>query len=241
MLSCLGRRLSLFCLWCINWRSPENRYASGKSHYQVASIKKLTSLALVLCLAAAPLAWGHGAMFFGSNVVAVAGDCTSGSDTFTRANENPLANGWTEHDLSYSLVSNAATPLVAGNWNSAWCNATASADQFSQDTPSADADSGAGVRISLSGDSVSGYGCTANGGTYTLYRIQDRNNQSSIGSYSGSGTVKKATAVGTTIKCFLDGVERISVTDATYATGKPGILVYGTGATLTNWTGGTYP
>lgn len=88
---------------------------------------------------------------------------------------------------------------------------------------------GPGARLSAGGN---GYGVIVKGG-YAAQLVR-------LASWAGTvlGTVDTTQAVntfytiklqvnGSTIKAFVDGVEKLSVTDATYASGDPGIVAYG--------------
>ena len=53
-----------------------------------------------------------------------------------------------------------------------------------------------------------------------------------------AGSQLQLKAVGSTISFLLNGVQKISVTDASVTGGAPGIVAYGTGL-LDNWAGGS--
>lgn len=66
------------------------------------------------------------------------------------------------------------------------------------------------------------YGCLLGTGTLYLQELDSIAGNTELGSYAASladntDYTVKLTMVGTTLKCFLDGVERISATDATLA------------------------
>lgn len=172
-------------------------------------------------------------------------DCTGGSDNFNRANAGSLGNGWTDINSGYTIASNAAVTITGGYGNLAYCHAAAGNDQFSQVTIVNDDNSGVGLRFSFDSmtDYISGYMCLNYNGTLTLWRVLNQTSFTSLGTYANGGgsAVVKISAQGTTIKCYLAGTERISVTDATYATGNPGLAVYGANMGEDNWTGGTFP
>ena len=52
-----------------------------------------------------------------------------------------------------------------------------------------------------------------------------------------AGTKLRVTAVGSTVAFLQDGVQRIAVSDASFAAGAPGIVAFGTGK-ADNWAGG---
>ncbi|MGB0971912.1 MAG: hypothetical protein ACPGVG_13270 [Mycobacterium sp.] len=77
------------------------------------------------------------------------------------------------------------------------------------------------------------YGIRASGTALQIYRRTNGSFSSSLGSWSGlaAGDVLKIEAEGTTIKAYVNGVERISITDSTHTTGRQGLTAYsGTGA-----------
>jgi hypothetical protein len=96
---------------------------------------------------------------------------------------------------------------------------------------------GPAIRLSATG---SGYGLiVSETGTIFLNLYTNGVFTGALFSTSGvaSGSVIKLQAIGTTIKAFDDGVEIFSGTDATHATGSPGLAAYLNSATIfaDNW------
>ena len=100
---------------------------------------------------------------------------------------------------------------------------------------------GPAVRL---GADASGNGYISFGGSSGLYlrRIDAASSTSLAGGETNGlsdGDVVKITANGTTIKVYVNDVEKLSVTDATYSSGRTGMGVFPNGdAFAESWTGG---
>jgi hypothetical protein len=170
----------------------------------------------------------------------VAGDV---SDNFNRAN-GALGSNWTNAVGSCVISSNTVT---ANGFNAAhnishWATAvnTFANDQFSQATFTTAGDSG-GLCVRWAGPSGYKFIGPA-GGNYFLYETTS-GTDTSLGSFSSAtianGDVVRLEATGTTIRVLVNAVEQLSVTDATHASGSPGLAMnWNGGAFLDDWSGG---
>lgn len=169
------------------------------------------------------------------------------TDNFNRADADVGAN-WTElgnttSNPGFLVSSNAvkANPTPGGGVGAfaMWNADSFSADQYSQFTYATSGNMGLGVRLADNGSAkANGYvwriaGGTiskANGGTVTTL-------VSSI-SVPAVGSVCKMVIAGTTITVYDDGVSIGTVTDATWASGSPGLYgTSGNAGTADDWTG----
>lgn len=174
------------------------------------------------------------------------------SDNFHRADASPLSGSWaTIGTTDWQIVGNVAEQanlagLISGEKNTAM---TWPDDQYSEITVGTLTGGavfvGAGVRMNPTGNF---YGFVGIAGTNTAY----------IQRYSGGGgTTLTSTTVtinpgdvmrleirGTTLTAYLNGTVVMTTTDATYATGNPGIAGFNNTAvadgTITLWAGGIW-
>jgi hypothetical protein len=175
------------------------------------------------------------------------------SDTFQRANENPLSGGgvWTspihsEHALQ--IVSNLCEGSVASVLSSAfysgvvWPN-----DQYSEVTIAATRNTvlvGSAVRCSASTET---YYVGWSGGAALFLYVENAGVLTALSSNStntGIGGVVKTQALGSTISVFYNGISQLSVTDSTIVSGSAGISVQPdltiAHAQISTWDGGNF-
>lgn len=148
---------------------------------------------------------------------------TTFSDDFNRADSTTVGNGWVEVAEDWSIVSNRLAPSSTGGAGIIRCGtAMATDDNSAQVTIAVAAAVSCGVWCR--GDTVfgNGYLWRNDGTSWDLFRNVS-GSFTSLATFAGAavnGDVAKIQAVGTTIKAFVNGVERASVTDSSIATGK---------------------
>ena len=154
------------------------------------------------------------------------------SDDFNRANAATLGANWTEYNVEHEIVSNQAEPTTAGTAGSFYASLLATDDHYSQATLANIAGTSLGVAARASSigtaDSSTGalYLWRYNGSNSTglLKKPASSSTYTAIGTaYSATlanGDVLKIEVNGSTIKGYVNGVERASVTDTDNATGK---------------------
>lgn len=177
------------------------------------------------------------------------------SDDFDRADNDSLGANWTEDSGDWDIASNVASSTAASRatWTGTFNTAGADYD-VSGDLRITASVAGVGV-IGRFVDLDNFYHARIN--TFSQYlRLQKRvgGTDTTLGQYNGGQStgntyVVKLSMVGSTIKVFQDGTERISVTDsALTATGLPGIWSDSNVCTVNNFlvegteasAGGTY-
>ena len=144
------------------------------------------------------------------------------SDDFNRANSSDLGAGWVEVSGDWSIVSNQLSPGAAGGTIILRAaGAMDGNDNSAQATIAATTAASHGVWCRGSSNLSSGYLWRNDGSTWDLFSVIG-GSFSVIGSYAAAaapGDVAKIQAVGTTIKAFVNGVQRISVVDTGVTTG----------------------
>lgn len=144
------------------------------------------------------------------------------SDDFNRANSTDLGAGWVEVSGDWSIVSNQLSPGSAGGTIILRAaGAMASNDHSAQATIAATTAASHGVWCRGNSNISSGYLWRNDGTSWNLFSVVG-GSFSSIGSYTAAaapGDVAKVQAVGSTIKGYVNGVERVSVVDTAVATG----------------------
>lgn len=147
---------------------------------------------------------------------------TTFTDDFNRANSSSLGAGWVEVSGDWSIVSNQLAPGTSGaTIVLRAATAMATSDNYAQVTIAATTALSQGVWCRGNSDLTSGYLWRNNGTNWTLFSVAGET-FTSIGSFSAAaapGDVAKIQAVGSTIKGFVNGVQRVSVTDTSVATG----------------------
>lgn len=147
---------------------------------------------------------------------------TSFSDDFNRATSTDLGAGWVEVSGDWSIVSNQLSPGAAGGTIILRAaGAMASNDHFAQVTIAATAAVSQGVWIRGNSNISQGYLWRNNGTSWDLFSVVG-GSFVNIGTYTAAavaGDVAKGQAVGSTIKGYVNGVQRVSVTDTAVTSG----------------------
>ncbi|MFF6829658.1 hypothetical protein [Streptomyces longwoodensis] len=144
------------------------------------------------------------------------------TDDFNRADSTDLGAGWVEVSGDWSIVSQRLSPGAAGGTIILRAaGAMAGSDHFAQVTIAATTAASHGVWCRGNSNISSGYLFRNDGSAWALFAVVG-GSFNSIGSYAAAaapGDVARVQAVGTTIKCFVNGIERISVVDSSVSTG----------------------
>lgn len=148
---------------------------------------------------------------------------TSFTDDFNRADSSTVGNGWVEVAEDWSIVSNRLAPGSSGGTGIIRCGTAMATDDNSAQATIAVA-SAVSCGVWCRGDTVfgNGYLWRNDGTSWDLFRNVS-GSFTALATFAGAavnGDVAKIQAVGTTIKAFVNGVERASVTDSGIATGK---------------------
>jgi len=167
---------------------------------------------------------------------------TTASDSFTRANETPVASPWVTvtplggmnltSNALVGVASNSRASLYSGTWgNDQRVDAVVGALSTSNNYPEV------WVRGSTGGNGYKVYTDGSTGGT-AIARM-DAGAETIIQAVSVgfvNGDTLGIGIVGTTITLYKNGVAQTpTATDATYASGLPGAGAYGVG-TIDDWT-----
>jgi hypothetical protein len=165
------------------------------------------------------------------------------TDNFNRA-DGGLGSNWVSSPSwpGLEIVSNRYQWTIGGTWNGAYWNPSVNTfanDQFAEATVTGHH---IGIVIRHQAASTSCYLASIQGGNNVdLWRI-DSGGFTGLGGQSVAATdghVLRIEAVGSTIIVKLDGATVITVSDATYASGQPGIASYtNTPAYGDNWSAG---
>ncbi|MFI6304277.1 hypothetical protein ACIBCH_20595 [Amycolatopsis thailandensis] len=144
------------------------------------------------------------------------------TDDFNRADSSDLGANWVEVSGDWAIVSNQ---LSAGNTGGTVilraAGAMASNDNYAQTTIAATTAASHGIWCRGNSNITSGYLWRNDGSSWNLFSVVG-GSFSVIGTYAAAaapGDVAKVQAVGSTIKAFVNGVERVSVTDTGVTTG----------------------
>lgn len=144
------------------------------------------------------------------------------SDDFNRGDSSDLGAGWVEVSGDWSIVSNQLSPGAAGGTIILRAaGAMDSSDHSAQVTIAATTAASHGVWCRGNSNISSGYLWRNDGSTWDLFSVVG-GSFTGIGTYAAAaapGDIAKVQAVGTTITGFVNGVERVSVTDTGVATG----------------------
>ena len=194
----------------------------------------------------------------GANVTNVAVTCANAgggggstpvTDDFNRANGS-LGPNWTDASDGGLTITGQQVAGTAGNSYSGDIRTaeTYPADQFSQITLTSTQLTGgqwigAAIRMQNGGQNqYLGIYFWNNGSPDLMLFKRNASNWTQLGTTYNSGPLSAGTtlqvqATGATISLLQNGVQRISATDTSVATGAPGIMAYGTGK-ADNWSGG---
>ena len=142
------------------------------------------------------------------------------TDDFNRADSTNIGN-WTEVTDNWSIVSNQLAPGISSTGVVVYASPLDTNDHYAEITLSNASASSMGVfaRSDVSGNNF--YLWRNDGSEWTLF-YNIGGNFTSIGSYTAAGVngdIARIQCVGTTIKGFVNGVERVSVTDAQIPSG----------------------
>lgn len=149
---------------------------------------------------------------------------TSFSDDFNRADSTNLGAGWVEVSGDWSIISQQLSSGSAGGTIILRAaTAMASSDHYAQVTISGTtaASHGIWIRGNSSGGLTSGYLWRNDGASWNLFYVVG-GSFTSIGSYAVAavaGDVAKVQAVGSTITAYVNGTQRVSITDTNVPTG----------------------
>jgi hypothetical protein len=180
---------------------------------------------------------------------------TLGTDSFQRANANPIGGNWTTSGTfgALQIVSDAVEAATGGTVNVAYWNASAfNNDQWSQITVGATIGTSAvGPAVRLGTASENGYaflwqGTTGSSGTWRLQKyVSGTVTQLATGTLTVStGDTLAIAAVGTNIYLYWNGVFVFTISDSALTSGSAGMLVFSasgtTQATITGWSGGNF-
>ena len=144
------------------------------------------------------------------------------TDDFNRANSTDLGANWVEVSGDWSIVSNQLSPGAAGGTIILRAaGAMASSDHYAQVTIAATTTASQGVWCRGNANISQGYLWRNNGTSWDLFSVVG-GSFTVIGTYAAAaaaGDVAKVQAVGSTVKGFVNGIQRLSVTDTNVPTG----------------------
>ncbi|MBB4985018.1 hypothetical protein [Streptomyces nymphaeiformis] len=144
------------------------------------------------------------------------------ADDFNRADNTDLGAGWVEVSGDWSIVSNQLSPgSTGGTIILRAAGAMDSNDHSAQVTITATTAASHGVWCRGNSGISNGYLWRNDGSEWTLFSVVS-STFTAIGSYAAAaapGDVAKIQTVGSTIKGFVNGVQRVSVTDTAVASG----------------------
>jgi hypothetical protein len=147
---------------------------------------------------------------------------TTFTDDFNRSDSTSLGAGWVEVSGDWSIISNQLSSGSAGGTIILRAaGAMASNDNSVQVTIAATAAVSHGIWCRGNSNITSGYLWRNDGTSWNLFSVVG-GSFTSIGSFAGAaiaGDVAKVQAVGSTIKGFVNGIQRVSVTDTNVTTG----------------------
>jgi hypothetical protein len=169
----------------------------------------------------------------------------SAYDNATRANGAIGAN-WTVTNNGINISANNFVGAT-GNVNEVayWSASLFSTSQFSQVTLTALNGTsdfpGVAVLLSGSGGSTQGYNCVEDTTNIFIQKITGASNATltSAATTGASGDILRLEAApGGALTCYKNGASVLTTTDTTYASGQPGLFLFGAVATAKNWSGG---
>ena len=147
---------------------------------------------------------------------------TTFTDNFTRADSTDLGSNWVEVSGDWSIVSGQLSPGAAGGTIILRAaGAMASNDHSAQVTIAATGAVSQGVWCRGNSNISQGYLWRNNGTSWDLFSVVG-GSFVNIGTYAAAAVasdVAKIQAVGSTIKGYVNGVQRVSVTDTAVTSG----------------------
>jgi hypothetical protein len=147
---------------------------------------------------------------------------TSFTDDFNRPDSTDLGAGWVEVSGDWSIISQQLSPGAAGGTIILRAaTAMASNDNYAQVTIAATTAASQGVWCRGSANISSGYLWRNNGSSWDLFAVVG-GSFLVIGTYAAAaapGDVARVQAVGSTIRGFVNGIERVNVTNTDVPTG----------------------
>lgn len=154
------------------------------------------------------------------------------TDDFNRANSSAIGN-WTEVDDDWSINGNQLAPGISSTAYVIYNSPVDTSDQYAEVVLATASASSMGVfaRSDVGGNNF--YLWRNDGSEWTLF-YNFGGNFTSIGSYvvpAVDGDVARIQCEGSTIKGFVNGVERVSVTDTVIPTGLYGGIRSAPGST----------
>jgi len=144
-------------------------------------------------------------------------------DDFNRADSSSLGVGWVEVSGDWSIVSNQLSPGAAGGTIILRAaTAAATDDNYSQVAITSATVASQGVWCRGDATIANGYLWRNNGTQWDLFSVIGGSFSviAMFAAAAANGDVMKVQAVGSTIKAFVNGTERASVTDTGVTTGK---------------------
>lgn len=168
---------------------------------------------------------------------------TTATDTFNRANSNPISltmsdgvstwqSGVSAAAVDLQILTNQATTVAGGVSIKRVSSPTFASNQWAEITLASGATSAIGpaVRIQSDSDADCYIVYCNNGNEIIIYRIADTGSfgytslvSSGTGITLAGGDVIRLEANGTTLTAYQNGVQRAQTTDATYSGGQPGV------------------
>lgn len=138
------------------------------------------------------------------------------TDDFNRANSSDLGAGWVEVSGDWSIDTNRLSPGASGGTIILRAAAAMdSSDHYAQVTIATTTAASQGVWCRGNANITSGYLWRNDGSSWDLFSVVG-GSFTSIGSFAAAaapGDVARVQAVGSTIKAFVNGVERVSLTN----------------------------
>ncbi len=142
------------------------------------------------------------------------------SDDFNRSDSTNIGN-WVEWNDDWSITSNQLAPGTASIAFVIYASPLATSDHYTQAVLANATTSSMGVFARSTSDGSSYYLWRSNGSVWNLFR-QVGGSFIDLGSYNASlanGDVARIECVGSTIKGYVNGIERLSVTDTVITSG----------------------
>jgi hypothetical protein len=147
---------------------------------------------------------------------------TTFTDDFNRADSTNLGANWVEVSGDWSIISNQLSSGSAGGTIILRAAGTmATNDHSAQVTIAATAAVSHGIWCRGNSNITSGYLWRNDGTSWNLFSVVG-GSFTSIGSYAAAavaGDIAKVQAVGSTVKGYVNGIQRVSVTDTAVTTG----------------------